>query len=275
MSANALSRHWALTWPCYPAVNARTRSDIVLHRRTQARSSAWPLLPRLHRGLGALLVLRDDGTPGPLHGEPGAAAGPRRAHRRVRRVSRCAGIDVGSADTVRARLHGVRALHRLRLFHTGPGRLHRRSLDRAAQRRRARRRLDERRPPRDGLRPIVPAGAAAARRGLRFSQGQHLGAGGRAVSLERRSPAHARVRDLQHGDQFRRRRRTPGLRLSRAALRLARRLRGGRGVHAHRACDLSLWLSPSARARAAPGARYPPAYVSGVANHLRARGGDG
>ena len=101
---------------------------------------------------------------------------------------------------------------------------------------------------------------AAARRRFRFPQGQHLGAGGRPVSVERRSPAHARLRDLQHGDQFRRRRRAAGLRLSRAAVRLALWLRGGRGLHARWTRDLPLWLSPSAGARAASGARHPPAH---------------
>ena len=58
-------------------------------------------------------------------------------------------------------------------------------------------------------------------------------------------------------------------------LRLARRLRRRRGLHAGWTGDLSLWLSPSAGARASVGERDTRRLTArGVANHLRARGGD-
>ena len=57
------------------------------------------------------------------------------------------------------------------------------------------------------------------------------------------SAADARLRDLQHGDQFRRGCRAAAVRIPRRALRLARRLRRRRAVHARRARDLSQRLS--------------------------------
>ena len=144
-------------------------------------SSEGALLSRLHRGLGALLVLRHDGAAGALHGEPAAAAGARREHRRVRWFSSRDRIRGRAAFDAGARVADLRPLRGLRVLHATARRPDRGPLDRAAQRRRDRRAVDVRRAPGDGVRAIVPAGPAAARDRLGIPQGQHLGPGGRPL----------------------------------------------------------------------------------------------
>ena len=75
-----------------------------------------------------------------------------------------------------ARLADLRPLFGLRLFHAGDRRLGRRP-HRPAQRGRARRTCDGRRPSRDGVRSELPARAPAADHWLGAAEGQYLGAG--------------------------------------------------------------------------------------------------
>ena len=140
--------------------------------------------------------------PGHVEHVAGFAAFRRHNRRRIR-----AAVDAG------ARVTDFRPLSRVSSISRQSRRLDRRP-HRPAQRSRARRFVDEQRPSRHGLRPELPFGIAAADHRLRAAQGQYLGAGRKRLPARRRSAPHARVRDLQHRDQLRRRRRAAALRLS-------------------------------------------------------------
>src|SRR5437660_1344649 len=68
--------------------NGESRIDSPSHRGAHVSgASERPFLLSVHGGLGAVLVLRNDGAAGSLYGEPTAVAWSHRKHRRVRCVS--------------------------------------------------------------------------------------------------------------------------------------------------------------------------------------------
>ena len=110
------------------------------------------VLSRLHRGVGAIFLLRHDGAAGPLHGEPTTAARARRARRRdSRSFARPLESITGplSTQALASQIFGLYA--GLRVFHPAARRADRRSLDRAAQCRGAGRGLDVGGPHRHGI----------------------------------------------------------------------------------------------------------------------------
>ena len=77
-----------------------------------------PRLSRLHRNVGALFLLRDDGAPCAVHDQAAAPARSCRACRRPRRAA--PSVRVARADVRRRlRLADLRLVRRPRLFHAG------------------------------------------------------------------------------------------------------------------------------------------------------------
>src|SRR5205823_1519091 len=131
------------------ARNARQTRDV--HGTSQGT-----FLSRVHRSVGKIFLLWNDGAARPLHGEPAAPARTRRTHRRIRGISFHLGIALWPALHPGSRLPDFRALLWVRLFYSVTRRYDRRSLDRTTQWCRDRRLGDECRSYRHDLRPIIP-----------------------------------------------------------------------------------------------------------------------
>ena len=219
-------------------------------RRGRRRASPeGSVLPRLYRSLGAIFLLWNDRAARPLHGESAAAAGTCRAHCRIFGIPRCARIARRSTVDAGTRFADFRSLLRIRLLHAAPRRHCCRPLDRTAQCSRDRGAVDERRSCRHDFRCVIPPGSAVARCRLGLPQGQYLGSGRCPLSARRRSASHAWLHSFQHGHQCRCGYRSAAMRLARAGLRLALRLRHSGGLHAGRPRHVSFRVPPPAGAR--------------------------
>src|SRR5436309_6673168 len=136
---------------CYGAAHARraryddqwpTQGDA--HRQRELPGSAErSFLPRLHRSVGKIFLLWNDGAARPLHGESVVAARTCRAHRWIFWIPCRGGIGRRPALNPGARFADFRALLRFRLLHAAARRHDRRSLDRTTQCCRDWRSLDE------------------------------------------------------------------------------------------------------------------------------------
>ena len=201
---------------CYAAVSSLAGSRLIdrsasaaLHRpsgRAAASSAirrASPISPSPRRG--SVFLLRNDRAAGALHGQPAAAARPCRACRRVRRRSAArskASFGPLSTQALASQIFGLYAGF---VYFTPV--LGGWVADRWIGQRNAvvlGALSMSRRPSSPWPSTRASCSRCCCWSSARAAQGQHLGPGRRPLSGRRGSAPDARLRHLQHGDQFRR-----------------------------------------------------------------------